>query len=117
MGVHRGYVKLLPYGFAGIMEKSGENSCGDLSFIKNIGGFDFGEGIRFEPSKLIPKFQRQADEMNLFCFKATTPFWMQKAPACFGQYFYFSFSGFFFFFSLSLIRLLPVACILQSLIL
>ncbi|KAL6346649.1 hypothetical protein AAG906_000267 [Vitis piasezkii] len=72
------------------MEKSGdslknmENSCGDLSFIKNIGGFDCGEGIRFEPSKLLPKFQRQADEMNLFCFKATTPFWMQKAPACFG---------------------------------
>ena len=116
MGVHRGNVQLLPYGFAGIMEKSGENSCGDLSFIKNIGGFDFGEGIRFEPSKFLLKFQRQADEMNLFCFKATTPVWMQKAPACFGQYFYFSFSGVFFF---SFPNSLIACClhILQSLIL
>ena len=65
MGVHRGDVQLLPYGFAGIMEKSGENSCGDLSFIKNIGGLDFGEGIRFEPSKLLQKFQKEADEVNL----------------------------------------------------
>ncbi|XP_034709390.1 uncharacterized protein LOC117932307 isoform X3 [Vitis riparia] len=54
-----------------IMEKSGEslknmeNGYGDLSFIKNIGGLDFGEGIRFEPSKLLQKFQKEADEVNL----------------------------------------------------
>ena len=54
-----------------IMEKSGEslknmeNGYGDLSFIKKIGGLDFGEGIRFEPSKLLQKFQKEADEVNL----------------------------------------------------
>ena len=53
-----------------VMEKSGdslkkmENGYGDLSFIKNIGGLDFGEGIRFEPSKLLQKFQKEADEIN-----------------------------------------------------
>lgn len=54
-----------------VMEKSGdsmkrmENGYGDLSLIKNIGGLDFGEGIRFESSKLLQKFQKEDDEINL----------------------------------------------------
>lgn len=42
-----------------------ENGFEDLSFIKDIGGLDFGEGIRFEPSRLLQKFQKEPDEINL----------------------------------------------------
>ncbi|KAL5718712.1 hypothetical protein ACHQM5_011589 [Ranunculus cassubicifolius] len=33
--------------------------------FKEIGGLDFGDGIRFEPSKLLEKFQREAIMVNL----------------------------------------------------
>ncbi|KAL5718778.1 hypothetical protein ACHQM5_011645 [Ranunculus cassubicifolius] len=32
--------------------------------FKEIGGLDFGDGIRFEPSKLLEKFQREAIMVN-----------------------------------------------------
>ena len=37
----------------------------DFSFLKEIGGLDFGEDIKFEPSKLLTKFQKEAKEVNV----------------------------------------------------
>ncbi|CAL5397632.1 unnamed protein product [Camellia sinensis] len=50
-----------------VMEKS-ENSevvSGDLMLWKEIGGLDFGEDIKFEPSKLLAKFQKESKEVNM----------------------------------------------------
>lgn len=38
---------------------------GDLNFLKEIGELDFGEDIKFEPSKLLAKFQQEAKEVNM----------------------------------------------------
>ncbi|KAJ8644539.1 hypothetical protein MRB53_006287 [Persea americana] len=37
---------------------------GDLGHLKEMGLLDFGEGIRFVPSKLLEKFRREAIEAN-----------------------------------------------------
>ncbi|XP_010261435.1 PREDICTED: uncharacterized protein LOC104600272 [Nelumbo nucifera] len=53
-----------------VLEKSGDSveemepSSGNWMFLKDMDGLDFGEGIRFEPSKLLDKFQREAIEAN-----------------------------------------------------
>ncbi|XP_058096001.1 uncharacterized protein LOC131241259 isoform X5 [Magnolia sinica] len=50
-----------------VMEKSGGSVrelglvSRDLVFFKGMDGLDFGEGIRFEPSKLLEKFRRDAN--------------------------------------------------------
>ncbi|KAF8379630.1 hypothetical protein HHK36_029072 [Tetracentron sinense] len=55
----------------GSMEKSGVSVeetnivSGDMVFLEEISKLDFGEGIRFEPSKLLEKFRREAKEVNL----------------------------------------------------
>ncbi|XP_077251260.1 glycosyl transferase family 1 protein [Tasmannia lanceolata] len=36
----------------------------DMGFLKEIGELDFGEGIRFENSKVLDKFQREAKDAN-----------------------------------------------------
>ncbi|XP_022757484.1 uncharacterized protein LOC111304797 [Durio zibethinus] len=38
---------------------------GELRYLKEIGGLDFGEDIRLEPCKLLEKFQRENKEVNL----------------------------------------------------
>ncbi|GMP92716.1 hypothetical protein CsSME_00042820 [Camellia sinensis var. sinensis] len=43
-----------------------ELACGDLMLWKEIGGLDFGEDIKFEPSKLLAKFQKESNESLLF---------------------------------------------------
>ncbi|KAM5555523.1 hypothetical protein ABKV19_023450 [Rosa sericea] len=50
-----------------VVEKSGalirknvESSSGDLRFLQELGLLDFGEDIRFEPSKLLEKFRKEA---------------------------------------------------------
>lgn len=56
-----------------VMEKSGGNNVSSNSDVKSmewvklreIGGLDFGDGIRFEPSKLLDKFQKEAVVVNL----------------------------------------------------
>ncbi|XP_061997016.1 uncharacterized protein LOC133714780 isoform X1 [Rosa rugosa] len=55
-----------------VVEKSGalirknvESSSGDLRFLKELGLLDFGEDIRFEPSKLLEKFRKEAREASL----------------------------------------------------
>ncbi|KAM2647592.1 hypothetical protein TB1_000820 [Malus domestica] len=40
-------------------------SSEDLRFLKDLGLLDFGEDIRFEPSKLLEKFQKEAREASL----------------------------------------------------
>ncbi|EXB52710.1 hypothetical protein L484_022487 [Morus notabilis] len=42
-----------------------EFSSGDLFFLKEYGILDFGEDIRFEPSKVLEKFRRENKEVNL----------------------------------------------------
>ncbi|KAM7476476.1 hypothetical protein LguiB_023719 [Lonicera macranthoides] len=37
----------------------------DINFLKEIGELDFGEDIKFEPSKLLAKFQQEAKEVNM----------------------------------------------------
>ncbi|CAL5431970.1 unnamed protein product [Camellia sinensis] len=37
----------------------------DLMLWKEIGGLDFGEDIKFEPSKLLAKFQKESNEVNM----------------------------------------------------
>lgn len=56
-----------------VVEKSGasfaedvEVSYGDFKLLKEMGVFEFGEDVRFEPSKLLEKFQREAREANLY---------------------------------------------------
>ncbi|GAV75395.1 Glycos_transf_1 domain-containing protein [Cephalotus follicularis] len=50
-----------------VMDKSHANDVdyGNLMHLKEIGGFDFGEDIVFEPSMLLEKFHREAVEFNL----------------------------------------------------
>ncbi|XXG55177.1 hypothetical protein AAC387_Pa03g2902 [Persea americana] len=43
---------------------SGLEVSGDLGHLKEMGLLDFGEGIRFVPSKLLEKFRREAIEAN-----------------------------------------------------
>ncbi|XXG89937.1 hypothetical protein AAC387_Pa12g1822 [Persea americana] len=43
---------------------SGLEVPGDLGHLKEMGLLDFGEGIRFVPSKLLEKFRREAIEAN-----------------------------------------------------
>ena len=40
-------------------------SSEDLRFLKELGLLDFGEDIRFEPSKLLEKFQKEGREASL----------------------------------------------------
>lgn len=37
----------------------------DFEFLKEISGFDFGEDIRFEPIKILERFQKEATDMNV----------------------------------------------------
>lgn len=36
----------------------------DLAFLKEFNGLDFGEDIKFEPSKILAKFQKEAIQVN-----------------------------------------------------
>ncbi|XP_059651310.1 uncharacterized protein LOC132298944 isoform X2 [Cornus florida] len=45
--------------------KERDTVYGDLTFLKDIGGLEFGEDIRFEPSKLLAKFQKEAKQVNV----------------------------------------------------
>lgn len=53
-----------------ITEKSGDllrqstEVDGDLTFLKEMGVLDFGEDIKFEPSKILAKFQKDIREGN-----------------------------------------------------
>ncbi|KAF5744402.1 hypothetical protein HS088_TW08G01007 [Tripterygium wilfordii] len=53
------------------VEKSGSSwrdggmDYGNLMGLKEMGGLDFGEGIRFEPSKILNKFQKENEGVNL----------------------------------------------------
>lgn len=38
---------------------------GDLLYLKQMGSFDFGEDIKFEPLKLMEKFEKEAREVNV----------------------------------------------------
>ncbi|XP_057980829.1 uncharacterized protein LOC131166364 [Malania oleifera] len=55
---------------ASVVEKSGNSTgeieivSGDFKILKEMGGLDFGEDIRFEPSRLLAKFQREAMVVN-----------------------------------------------------
>uniref|UniRef100_A0A2N9FE30 Uncharacterized protein n=1 Tax=Fagus sylvatica TaxID=28930 RepID=A0A2N9FE30_FAGSY len=57
-----------------VVEKSGASSwednvdvsSEDFKVLKDMGVLDFGEDIRFEPSKLLEKFRREAREANLY---------------------------------------------------
>ncbi|KDP28542.1 hypothetical protein JCGZ_14313 [Jatropha curcas] len=44
--------------------KEVENVSGDLMYLKEIGTWDFGEDIKFEPSKILQKFQKEVREVN-----------------------------------------------------
>lgn len=52
-----------------MVEKSGEDEMvvryGDLNILKEMGVFEFGENVRFEPTKLLEKFQKEARAANL----------------------------------------------------
>ena len=55
-----------------VMDKSQESLLddkdvvfGELRYLKEMGGLDFGEDIRLEPSKLLEKFQRENKEVYL----------------------------------------------------
>ncbi|KAJ4952515.1 hypothetical protein NE237_029347 [Protea cynaroides] len=54
-----------------VMEKAGVSfqetatPSEDWMVLKGMGSLEFGEGIRFEPSKLLDKFQREARELNI----------------------------------------------------
>ncbi|GKU96742.1 hypothetical protein SLEP1_g9944 [Rubroshorea leprosula] len=55
-----------------VVEKFKEDSVEDVEVIpenfrrlKEIGGFDFGEDIRIEPTKLLEKFKREGSEVHL----------------------------------------------------
>ncbi|KAF3971901.1 hypothetical protein CMV_004545 [Castanea mollissima] len=68
------FVVLFQMFLPGSVEKSGnsslqdnvEVSSEDFKFLKEMGVLDFGEDIRFEPSKLLDKFQREAREAILY---------------------------------------------------
>ncbi|CAK9180093.1 unnamed protein product [Ilex paraguariensis] len=50
-----------------VMEKSGNSLkesqiiSGDLTLLREIGGLDYGDNIKFEPSKLLAKFQKEVN--------------------------------------------------------
>ncbi|XVF80160.1 hypothetical protein PTKIN_Ptkin15bG0048400 [Pterospermum kingtungense] len=55
-----------------VLDKSGDSFMddkdfvfGELSYLKEMGGLDFGEGIRLEPFKLVEKFRRENKQVNL----------------------------------------------------
>lgn len=50
---------------SGVLMKNVELNSEDLRFLKELGLLDFGEDIRFEPSKLLEKFQKEAREASL----------------------------------------------------
>lgn len=54
-----------------IAVKDVERSLGDLKFLQELGMLEFGEGIRFEPSKLLDKFQKEAREGDFSSFNRT----------------------------------------------
>lgn len=60
-----------------VMEKSEvafkdvEKSLGDLKFLKELGMLEFGENIRFEPSKILEKFKKEARETDFSSFNVT----------------------------------------------
>ncbi|KAK9102975.1 hypothetical protein Sjap_020229 [Stephania japonica] len=50
-----------------VTEKSGlanAGNGGDFAALKELGGLDFGEGVRFEPSKLLEKFRKESRAVN-----------------------------------------------------
>jgi hypothetical protein len=56
-----------------VVEKSGasfeedvEVSYGDFKLLKEMGVLEFGEDVRFEPTKLLKKFQKEAREANMY---------------------------------------------------
>lgn len=58
-----------------------EFSSGDLFFLKQYGILDFGDDIRFEPSKVLEKFRRDAGELNLsYAFNRTTFRYPHRKP-------------------------------------
>lgn len=48
-----------------LMQKNVELYSEDLRLLKELGLLDFGEDIKFEPSKLLEKFQKEAREASL----------------------------------------------------
>ncbi|KAL4586124.1 hypothetical protein LXL04_010755 [Taraxacum kok-saghyz] len=49
----------------GFLKQKEDNFGGELkNFLKEIGGLDFGEGVKFEPTKLLLKFQRENRGVN-----------------------------------------------------
>lgn len=50
--------------------KQKEDNFGDdlTNFLKEIGGLDFGEGVKFEPTKLLLKFHRENRGVNNVSF-------------------------------------------------
>ncbi|PIN26547.1 hypothetical protein CDL12_00683 [Handroanthus impetiginosus] len=44
-----------------LFRKNGEGNFGDMSFLKDL---DFGEDVKFEPMKILAKFQKDAKEVN-----------------------------------------------------
>ncbi|KAL5572028.1 hypothetical protein UlMin_021625 [Ulmus minor] len=58
-----------------------EFSSGDLMLLKEYGMLDFGEDIRFEPSKILEKFRKDAKEVNLSpTFNRTSQRYPQRRP-------------------------------------
>lgn len=56
-----------------VVEKSGASfdedmgrGYGDLNVLKEMGVFEFGDDVRFEPTKLLEKFHREARETSLY---------------------------------------------------
>ncbi|KAJ9563366.1 hypothetical protein OSB04_008526 [Centaurea solstitialis] len=48
-----------------LKQKEDSNFGGELkNFLKEIGGLDFGEGVKFEPTKLLLKFQRENRDVD-----------------------------------------------------
>lgn len=45
--------------------KDEELSSGDLMYLSEYGMLDFGEDIRFEPSKILDKFKKENRDLNL----------------------------------------------------
>ncbi|GAB4861658.1 hypothetical protein Ancab_036910 [Ancistrocladus abbreviatus] len=45
--------------------KDGKLISGDLLYLKDMGGLEFGEDIRFEPTRVLAKYQKEAKEMNM----------------------------------------------------
>ena len=53
----------------GFLKQKEDSFGGELkNFLKEIGGLDFGEGVKFEPTKLLLKFQRENRGVNNVSF-------------------------------------------------